>query len=140
MGKKRKPVDMSVYPENWDEISKAIRQRAGNQCEWCGIPNYSLIHRGITDKFMWILDEDWQRLSLADRMLWDGNESKIFLTVAHLNHTPSDCRPENLAALCNRCHLNYDAKFHAQNARHTRAKNARQAAEEHGQLEMWQKR
>lgn len=34
---------------------------------------------------------------------------RIVLTVAHLNHTPEDCRPENLRAWCQRCHNRYDA-------------------------------
>lgn len=33
----------------------------------------------------------------------------VVLTVAHLNHTPEDCRDENLAALCQKCHNSYDA-------------------------------
>jgi hypothetical protein len=32
------------------------------------------------------------------------------LTVAHLNHVPSDCRRENLKALCAPCHCRYDLK------------------------------
>ena len=36
----------------------------------------------------------------------------IVLTIAHLNHTPEDCRPENLCALCQKCHLNYDQEYH----------------------------
>ena len=42
------------------------------------------------------------------------------LTVAHLNHEPEDCRPENLAAMCQRHHLAYDAKHHKQTAYATR--------------------
>ena len=34
----------------------------------------------------------------------------IVLTVAHLNHEPEDCREENLAALCQRCHNRHDGK------------------------------
>ncbi len=37
------------------------------------------------------------------------------LTVAHLNHNPSDCRDENLAALCNQCHNEYDGPYRAFN-------------------------
>lgn len=40
--------------------------------------------------------------------------SKVILTVAHLNHTPEDCNPENLRALCQRCHLNYDKEHHSE--------------------------
>lgn len=37
---------------------------------------------------------------------------KVVLTLAHLNHTPGDDREENLKALCQRCHLNYDREYH----------------------------
>jgi hypothetical protein len=30
--------------------------------------------------------------------------------VAHLNHKPEDCRPENLKALCAPCHCQMDLK------------------------------
>jgi hypothetical protein len=36
----------------------------------------------------------------------------VVLTVAHLNHTSGDDRPENLKALCQWCHLNHDACHH----------------------------
>ena len=39
---------------------------------------------------------------------------KNTLTVAHLNHTPEDVRPENLCAMCAPCHLRYDAQHHAE--------------------------
>lgn len=35
--------------------------------------------------------------------------SKVVLMIAHLNHNPADNVPENLAALCQKCHNNYDA-------------------------------
>ena len=53
------------------------------------------------------------------------------LTIAHLGtphtdgragdkHDKMDCRDENLAALCQRCHLRYDIKEHMHNAARTR--------------------
>jgi hypothetical protein len=44
----------------------------------------------------------------------------IVLTTAHLNHQPEDCRPENLAAMCQRHHLAYDQEHHRQTAYATR--------------------
>lgn len=44
----------------------------------------------------------------------------IVLTVAHLNHEPEDCRPENMAAMCQRHHLAYDAQHHKETAYSTR--------------------
>lgn len=67
------------------------------------------------------------------------------LTVAHLGtvkpdgtpgdkHDKMDCRDENLAALCQRCHLRYDLDEHKANAAITR-RNKKLAA---GQLAMFE--
>ena len=37
---------------------------------------------------------------------------RIVLTIAHLDHTPENCDPANLKALCQRCHLNHDKHHH----------------------------
>jgi hypothetical protein len=52
--------------------------------------------------------------------------------VAHLDHNPQNCADENLKALCQRCHLTYDAKHHALNAATTRHKRKLES----GQLEL----
>ena len=44
------------------------------------------------------------------------------LTVAHLDHVPENCDPDNLRALCQRCHNAYDAPMR-------RARIARRARE-----------
>jgi hypothetical protein len=60
--------------------------------------------------------------AFIDRWAWadDDRPLVIVLTVAHLNHEPEDCRPENLAAMCQRHHLAYDAHHHKQTAYRTR--------------------
>lgn len=49
-----------------------------------------------------------------------GRMVKIVLTISHLEHTPENCDPANLRAWCQRCHLRYDARHHAENAQRTR--------------------
>jgi hypothetical protein len=44
--------------------------------------------------------------------------SKVVLTVAHLDHDPTNCGDDNLRAMCQRCHLAYDHEHHAR-SRHT---------------------
>jgi hypothetical protein len=44
----------------------------------------------------------------------------IVLTIAHLDHDTTNNADSNLLALCQRCHLSYDAKHHATNSRRTR--------------------
>lgn len=49
----------------------------------------------------------------------------IVLTVAHVeNPDPSDCRDENLAALCQRCHNRHDLPMRGANAHETRRRQA----------------
>jgi 5-methylcytosine-specific restriction endonuclease McrA len=99
------PMDRSRYPADWERISRAIRtERARGCCEWCGAVNGQPHPR---------------------------TGSKVVLTVAHLGtphadgrpgdkHDKTDVRPENLAALCQACHLNYDRDEHQQHAAETR--------------------
>ena len=85
-----KPENKGRYPKNWKEIRQQILQCANNRCEFCGRENHSMVDNG------------------------HGKMIKVVLTIAHLNHTPEDCRPENLRALCQRCHNRYDAKHRAE--------------------------
>jgi len=87
------PFHAERYPKNWKEISVRIRERAGNRCEFCGAEN----HQPHPE-----------------------TGSMVVLTVAHLDHDPQNCSDENLRALCQRCHLRYDADHHARNAALTR--------------------
>ena len=94
-----RPENKARYPRDWKRIADAIRERAGQCCE--GSPAYPDC-----------------RAKNGEAHPVTG--SKVVLTVAHLDHTPEHCDPQNLKALCQRCHLNYDAKHHAQTAWKTR--------------------
>jgi hypothetical protein len=91
------PIDYSRYPANWlTEIRPRILERAGNKCEWCKAENYK--PHPVTG-------------------------GRVVLTIAHIhNPDPMDCRVENLAALCNKCHNKHDAPMRARNAMITRQK------------------
>ena len=39
-----------------------------------------------------------------------GKLAYVVLTIAHLDHIPEHCDPDNLRALCQRCHNRYDAE------------------------------
>jgi protein-arginine kinase activator protein McsA len=118
-----------LYPANWNVISQRIRERAGNKCEVCGVKN----HRYITRS-----ENGWQYSSEG---AWNDYKNgfsktkvvKVILTVAHLNHNPADCRDENLKAMCQQCHLRYDAKLHAGNAAITRKAKKQTALLANGQ-------
>ena len=44
----------------------------------------------------------------------------IVLTVAHLDHQPENCKPENLRVMCQRHHLAYDTEHHKHSAQLSR--------------------
>lgn len=87
------------YPSDWKQISKRIRERAGNVCE--GSPKYP----------------DCKAINGEAHPV---TGSKVVLTVAHLDHQPENCDDDNLKAWCQRCHLTYDADHHKRNAAATR--------------------
>lgn len=105
-----KPENQNRYPDNWKEISQRIKERANWTCEQCGA-----VHGEINP----------------------NNGKATIITTAHLNHIESDCRDENLAALCRVCHLRYDASHHAKNARLTRIRNKKIYQQSIGQLSLW---
>lgn len=117
-----KPENAERYPKHWKQIRMAVLERAGHKCEGspaypdCRAPNGWLRNNRtgqLTDDGM--LAEAWE--------LADGDSvTLIVLTVGHLDRTPENCSMENLRAWCQRCHLTYDAKLHAQNSNETRRK------------------
>jgi hypothetical protein len=128
------------YPADWSDISRRIRERAGNRCEWCGVANGAHGYRDESGAFVdtSLPEFDHQMLRWLGRKLF-----RIVLTTAHLGvdlpdgrlgdqRDKSDCRDENLAALCQRCHLNHDRDEHAFNAAWTRRRKRIEA----GQMEL----
>lgn len=99
------PIDYSEYHPKWRLISHLIRKvRAGNCCEWCGASNGSLVYRSRPTK----LAPDAFKIV------------KIVLTVAHLDRNKDNNKFSNLAALCQKCHLNYDRNQHVENRKYGR--------------------
>lgn len=87
-------INYDDYHPKWHLISYLIRvRRAKNRCEWCDAEN-AQPHPQTT--------------------------SKVVLTVAHLNRDRRLNRFWNLAALCQRCHLNWDRNAHIYSRRYGR--------------------
>jgi hypothetical protein len=93
------PMDRSLYPKNWEAIAYRIKDRANWCCQEC--------RRQCKRP-----DQDWSEFlscgCVSGEM--EAKPTRFILTVAHLNHIPSDCSDENLRALCTVCHLRYDAR------------------------------
>jgi len=103
-----RPENKTRYPATWKEISISIKNRAGWRCECegeCG--------RGT---------HEGRCPNLHNESAY-GTGSKVILTTAHLDHTPENCEPENLKAMCQGCHLHYDKDHHKQTAYATRKNN-----------------
>jgi hypothetical protein len=122
-----------LYPIDWRELSAVIRfGRAKGRCEHCCRPHgQDVLHLG--NGIWW--DENASRwrdgrgrgvrhLPTPDDISraqpgFVGIDppsqfrvTRVVLASAHLNHDPSDNRPRNLAALCQRCHMSHDASEH----------------------------
>lgn len=114
------------YPADWKQIRERILYRAGQrryadgrigreaQCEQCGVQNksYGYWKDGRFHRLDGQPTQEW------DALMLDGVKTlKIVLTIAHMDHTPENCAPENLRALCQKCHNNYDMPTRARGRR-----------------------
>lgn len=128
------PCDYSKYSKNWKQIRAAILERAGNKCEFCGVPNYSVGYRDRLDGEFEPYAETLEPFAThqeAREFLYEHEVDEpmgrngepglvIVLTVAHLDHDPGNNDHDNLRALCQQCHLRYDSQHHQSNAARTR--------------------
>jgi 5-methylcytosine-specific restriction endonuclease McrA len=91
--------DRSRYPKDWPARRKAVLERAGHKCEWCGVPNYGKSRK---------------------------SGKRVVLTIAHLHPPVEDCRLANLVSLCQACHLEHDQEQHRRNRRVNAARRLEQ--------------
>lgn len=88
--------DRSRYPEDWDEISRHAKDRAGWRC--VGSPLFP-------------------DCRAAHGMPHPETGLIVVLTTGHRDHDSSNNADENLAVWCQRCHLAYDAHEHSRRLR-----------------------
>ncbi|TZF81800.1 hypothetical protein FW774_17235 [Pedobacter sp. BS3] len=123
------PINYKEYHPKWKLISKLIRvNRAKGKCEWCGIKNGSVVKRNADGTFREPCQTDWDMIhsrikhshsNMTESLKYHGF-SKIVLTVAHIDHDKTNNRFNNLAALCQKCHLSHDLKQHVDNRKYGR--------------------
>ena len=111
-----KEENKKLYPKNWKQIREQILQRAKNRCEFCGVENHI---EGFRTKGGRFLRTDNNELNTRIAKCLGYKIFKIVLTIAHLDHNPENNSPENLRALCQKCHLTYDKVHHAETRRKT---------------------
>ena len=112
------PWDRKLYPQNWEAIAEAIKEEAGWTCEECGRPCRrpgtewpdfvlklmkvgSIWYRETCEE---VIDEELGTSGVVEK------PGRFVLTVAHLDHDPSNSDRANLKALCSPCHCRYDLK------------------------------
>lgn len=122
-----RPENKDRYPANWaSEIRPAILKRAGDACERCKAKNGEVICREMSGA-TYMVDDGYVFDSATGDCLGRarvtdypaGRYITIVLTIAHLDHQPENCEPDNLRAWCQRCHLAYDKDHHAETRRAT---------------------
>ena len=128
----------ALYPANWREISLAIRERAGQRCEQCGIPNYRDSARAKAEnggrpsqkapRILGTTRAPAKTSPVAMATKSDGcGRFGSFLPSPTLDHDPRNCNPENLRAWCQSCHNLYDVSMRRAGTR-KRAREARATA------------
>lgn len=123
-----KPENRDKYPPNWQEIRARILERAKHKCERCGRTNGLYVFRFGGGN--WLKPETGEAFSECGEPLgrirmsdWPaGKITKTVLTIAHLDHDPTNNSDDNLRALCQWHHLTYDAAHHAMSSKETRRK------------------
>lgn len=144
-------MDKSRYPPNWNEISYHIRfERAKGRCEQCGVKHGEIIFRYISSpvEYLALSDPDFE-----EKLYFEGDDIgdkavKVVITVHHIGidkpdgspgspHDKMDCRPENLLALCQRCHLLADLPENVKSRKRTRIRKKHNRFIEAGQRSMF---
>ena|SRR5579859_1572891 len=87
------------YPDNWPEIARERKEAAGWRCEWCDIAHGEQRPNRFGQPFNEVL-----ACAHLGVMREDGSPGD--------KRDLADCRPENLAVLCTRCHLDFDIEDH----------------------------
>lgn len=136
--------DPKIYPPYWKQFSEYIRfERAGGKCEQCTAPNGKDVNRGHFESSgipFWHDPDSGQFFNARDGFCYGRardyelnveRESRVVLTVAHLDHADGPCRckdetgrkcarPDHVLALCKACHLALDLPKHIENRRQSR--------------------
>lgn len=109
------PIDYKKYPKNWKQLRASVLIRAENKCEFCGKINgsvwFSVRHSGGSQA-LGKPQTEWMTEEEAVEGYGQFRPVKCVLTIAHLDHDEHNHNVtiDRLKALCQACHLQYDAK------------------------------
>lgn len=143
-----KPENRHHYRTPEFKMSRGLTLlRARNRCEFCDAPNHKVIVREGEYWFDYDMTDSWRTQFPKDKTAYvivtengtrfirkigpNGKHKSVLviLTVAHLDHDPTNNDLDNLRALCQRCHNRHDIPHRKQTRAKTReATNAARAA------------
>jgi len=121
------PIDYKKYSKDWKQIRIAALIRAGNRCEKCGVENHIMGARDFEGAFH--TEDEIAAMSFDHGDDLFGDQMKLFrivLTIAHLDQDIENNDPNNLNALCQKCHLNHDRADNLVKAEMTRKRKQQQ--------------
>jgi hypothetical protein len=105
------PMNRSLYPKDWEIIATEVKEAANWECQECGRPcrKPGQAWCDFVHELMQTCDLTWYYQTYEEKGQGIVEKPQRFtLTVAHLDHVPSNCDRANLKALCSGCHLKYD--------------------------------
>lgn len=153
------PMKRKLYPPDWNAISRRIRERAGWKCEQCGVPDRVYIRRSTTNPERYVVMDVEGGYTMpsgsvlrVDELPMEFDDSDLTFVILTVHHKgvdkpdgkpgdrrdKMDCRDENLAALCPRCHLLADQDLNIPARKATLIRKKREHRKAAGQLELWE--
>jgi hypothetical protein len=117
-----RPDLRDLYPPNWPQISHRAKVAAAWRCQACGVRHLSWGWRdckGFHEVKKEALIAAGYRRAPFTLMTQDRGPVRVIeivLAVAHLDHDPRNCDPDNLRVLCQADHLAHDAPWHRRTA------------------------
>lgn len=95
------PLDYFKYPKRWRaEVRPRILARDGHVCRCCKVKNHRVGYRDAGGHF--------HELAAGAPVPAGFKRLKILLNVVHLDHSLVDHSDDNLALMCQQCHVRYD--------------------------------
>jgi hypothetical protein len=116
------PMTRAEYSDNWEWLSKQVRKRNYGRCELCFAPNGVPVYRPKSKR---VGEWEYPWLDLSGSMSEPSDslrETKIILTVHHIDGNKKNNSEQNLISLCQRCHLRLDIEKHMRNRAMSRKK------------------
>lgn len=108
----------ALYPANWDQISRHVRAEALWRCEECEVADREVGYRWPDTGGEFRAVDAKHSVAvfqcLKDLRGPNATFTRIVLTVHHIDGDPTNNERNNLVALCQRCHLQADARLRKQ--------------------------